>query len=72
VATGMQKLGMRLEVVESVLGHVSGSRAGVVGVYQRHRFAAEAAEAVRLWSDHIMGLLSPTPAKVVAMPRRAK
>ena len=36
VATGMQRLGVRLEAVEAVLGHVSGSRAGIVGIYQRH------------------------------------
>ena len=35
VATGMQRLGIRLEVTEAVLGHTSGSRAGIVAVYQR-------------------------------------
>jgi hypothetical protein len=35
---------VRLEVIEAVLGHVSGSRAGIVGLYQRHRFEAEALE----------------------------
>ena len=36
VATGLQALGVRLEVTEAVLGHISGTRAGIVGVYQRH------------------------------------
>src|SRR5690606_6239280 len=36
MATGMQRLGIRLEVTEAVLNHVSGTRAGIVGVYQRH------------------------------------
>ena len=35
-ATGLQKLGVRLEVTEAILNHVSGSRAGIIGVYQRH------------------------------------
>jgi hypothetical protein len=35
-ATGLQRLGVRLEVTEAVLNHISGSRAGVAGVYQRH------------------------------------
>lgn len=30
VATGLPCLGVRLEVIETVLGHVAGSRAGVV------------------------------------------
>jgi integrase len=28
VATGLQRLGIRLEVIEAALGHVGGSRAG--------------------------------------------
>ena len=31
LATGLQRLGVRLEVTEAVLNHVSGSRAGIVG-----------------------------------------
>ena len=34
LATGLQRLGVRLEVTEAVLNHLSGSRAGVVGIYQ--------------------------------------
>ena len=41
VATGLQRLGVRLEVTEAVLGHVSGSRSGIVGVYQRHEYRDE-------------------------------
>ena len=70
VATGLQRLGVRLEVIEAVLGHVSGSRAGIVGVYQRHRFDTEAREALALWGEHVMRLLDPTPAKVVPMRKR--
>jgi hypothetical protein len=32
VAIGLQRLGIRLEVTEAVLNHVSGSRAGIAGV----------------------------------------
>ncbi|MEZ5860069.1 MAG: tyrosine-type recombinase/integrase [Geminicoccaceae bacterium] len=45
-ATGMQRLGFRLEVIEAALGHVGGSRAGIVGVYQRHAFHDETREAL--------------------------
>ncbi|MBX6743582.1 MAG: site-specific integrase [Acetobacteraceae bacterium] len=54
VATGLQRLGVRLEVIEAVLNHVSGSRAGIVGVYQRHGWAREKAEALRGWAGHVM------------------
>jgi integrase len=56
VATGLQKLGVGLQTVEAVLGHTSGSRAGVVGVYQRHDFAAEKAAALESWGKHVMTL----------------
>jgi len=32
---------VRLEVTEAVLNHISGSRGGIAGVYQRHDWAAE-------------------------------
>ena len=35
-----------MEVTEAVLGHISGSRAGIVGIYQRHDWAAEKADGV--------------------------
>jgi len=58
LATGMQRLGVRLEVTEAVLNHVSGSKSGVVGVYQRYNWAAEKALAVQLWADHVSSLLT--------------
>ncbi len=53
-ATGLQRLGVRLEVTEAVLNHVSGSRAGIVGVYQRHGWAAEKRAALDLWAAHVL------------------
>ena len=40
-ATGMENLGVDTRVVETALNHVSGTKAGIVGVYQRadHRDA---------------------------------
>ncbi|PWB80659.1 MAG: DNA recombinase [Methylocystaceae bacterium] len=52
-ATGLQRLGVRLEVTEAVLNHVSGSRAGIVGIYQRHDWAAEKREALEAWGGHV-------------------
>jgi integrase len=60
VATGLQKLGVSLQVTEAVLGHTSGSRAGIVGVYQRHDFAAEKASALEAWAEHVMKLMTKT------------
>jgi integrase len=54
LATGLQRLGVRLEVTEAVLNHVSGSRSGIVGVYQRHGWEAEKAMALRAWATHVV------------------
>ena len=53
VATGLQRLGIGLQVIEAILGHVSGSRAGIVGIYQRHRFLAEQKTALDAWSREV-------------------
>jgi integrase len=58
VATALQRLGVRLEVTEALLNHVSGSRAGVVGVYQRHDWAAEKRAALDAWACHIERLIA--------------
>lgn len=56
LATGLQRLGIRLEVTEAVLNHVSGSRAGIVGVYQRHDYFAEKREALDAWAKEVLRL----------------
>ena len=66
-ATGLQRLGFRLEAIESVLGHLSGSRAGVVGVYQRHRFEDEARTALEAWAAHVTDLTEGRAANVVRL-----
>jgi integrase len=57
-ATGLQKLGVRIEVIESLLNHVSGTKAGIVGVYQRHDYMPEMRDAVALWERHLHKLLA--------------
>jgi integrase len=58
LATGLQRLGVRFEVTEAVLNHVSGSRGGVAGIYQRHDWADEKRAAVQAWADHVERLLT--------------
>ena len=57
-ATNLQRLGVKLEVIETVLGHVSGSRSGIVGIYQRHAFADEARHAISAWSAELARITS--------------
>jgi len=57
VATGLQRLGVRFEVTEAVLNHVSGAKAGIAGVYQRHDWADEKRMALNAWGEHIDRLI---------------
>jgi integrase len=54
VATGLQRLGVRLEVTEALLNHISGSRSGIVGVYQRHGWEKEKKAALEAWTAHVL------------------
>ena len=71
VATGLQRLGVALQVVEAVLGHVSGSRAGIVGVYQRHTFDAEKRAALDAWARHLDAIVTGKKANVTQLRRGA-
>lgn len=59
LATGFQRLGVRFEVTEAVLNHVSGAKGGVAGVYQRHDWKDEKRAALDAWGRHVSALLSP-------------
>lgn len=57
-ASGMARLGVSLPVIERCLNHVSGSFAGIVGVYQRHEFADEKRAAFEKWGGHVAALVN--------------
>jgi integrase len=52
-ATGMAELGTAPHVVEAVLNHISGARAGVAGIYNRAAYAEEKRAALERWSGHV-------------------
>jgi hypothetical protein len=54
----MARLGINLPVIEKLLNHVSGSFAGIVGVYQRHSFADEKRTAMAAWSRFVEQLVT--------------
>jgi integrase len=52
-ATMMAELGVLPHIIEAILNHVSGHRAGVAGVYNRAKYEAEMRQALQRWADHI-------------------
>ncbi|TIX68436.1 MAG: hypothetical protein E5V30_21275 [Mesorhizobium sp.] len=69
-ASGMARLNINLPVIEKVLNHVSGTFAGIVGVYQRHEFAAEKRAALEAWGSFVDGLAGSKKANVLQMKGR--
>jgi integrase len=57
VATNLQRLGVRLEATEAVLNHISGTRGGIAGVYQRHDWADEKRAALGAWGERLTAIV---------------
>jgi integrase len=59
-ATRMGDLGVMPHVIEAVLNHISGHRAGVAGIYNRAAYANEKRHALDLWASHVQDLVLGT------------
>lgn len=57
-ASGLQALGIRIEVTEKLLAHTSGTMAGIVGIYQRYSYAEEMREAMIQWESKLTKLIA--------------
>lgn len=72
LATGLQRLGVRFEVTEAVLNHVSGAKAGVAGIYQQHDWKEEKRTALEAWAQHVAAILNPADeSNVMSFPAKA-
>lgn len=73
LATGLQRLGVRFEVTEAVLNHVSGAKGGVAGIYQKHDWKEEKRAALDAWARHVANLIEPDETgKVVSIDTAKK
>jgi integrase len=68
-ATHMGELGVTPWVIELCLNHVSGSRAGVAGVYNRSKREADCAIAWAQWADHLMAAIENRPSNIRPLKR---
>jgi integrase len=56
--TRMVELGVLPHVVEAVINHVSGHKAGVAGVYNLASYGREKRQALDLWAAHVEALIA--------------
>jgi integrase len=52
-ATMMAELGIQPHIIEAILNHVSGHKAGVAGIHNRAKYSAEMRDALQKWADHL-------------------
>jgi integrase len=57
VVTGMADIGIAPHVVESVVNHLSGHKAGVAGVYNKSTYPSEVRAALEAWGSHVMEIV---------------
>jgi hypothetical protein len=52
-----------------VLNHVSGHKSGVAGIYNLAVYAAEKAQALDRWADHIAAVVEGRKSNITALRR---
>lgn len=58
IATGLQRLGLRPDIADQVIGHVGSTRMGAAAHYLHHNYVDERKDALDIWSTHIVNLIS--------------
>ncbi|MBU2588200.1 MAG: tyrosine-type recombinase/integrase [Alphaproteobacteria bacterium] len=65
-ATNLQALGIPIEVTEAVLNHISGTRAGIAGIYNRYKYEREKRVALEAWDMRLQEMLNRSERPAVA------
>jgi integrase len=69
--THMAEIGIAPHVVEAIANHVSGSRAGVAGVYNRAQYESEKRTALNRWAEHLLAVVEGRDSNVTSLRRGA-
>ena len=65
----MAELGVQPHVIEAALNHVSGSKAGVAGIYNRSSYEREKRQALDLWAEHLLSWVEGRETNVTTLRR---
>jgi integrase len=69
--TGLGDLGVRGEILELCINHISGTRGGVAGIYNRSTLLPERKETFERWALHVAGIVEQRPANITRLRRPA-
>ena len=62
-------LGVQPHIIEAVLNHISGFKAGVAGNYNRSTYESDKRVALDLWADRLMAIVENRESNVTALRR---
>ncbi len=63
----MNDLGVQPHVIEAVLNHYGGARAGSAGVYNQSSYLNETRAALALWAEHVLAAADGRTSKIVVL-----
>jgi integrase len=69
--THLSEMGFDRDLVELIVNHVSGSRGGVAGTYNRSERMADRRAALQRWADHIDQIVTGEMAAILPFGRRS-
>jgi integrase len=70
-ATHMAEIGIQPWIIESILNHVSGFKAGIAGIYNKASHEAEKGQALTRWAEHIAAIVEVRDSKVTSLRGRS-
>jgi integrase len=70
-ATRMADLGVQPHIIEAVLNHAGGHKAGVAGVYNRSTYEPEKRQALDILAEHVLAVVEGRDSKIMPMRRPA-
>jgi integrase len=66
-ATGMGEIGIQPHIIEAILNHVSGHKAGVAGIYNKATYEAEKTAVLARWAEHVVAIVEDRESNVTPL-----
>jgi integrase len=70
-ATHAAEIGIQPHIIEAILNHISGHRAGVAGIYNRAAYEREKRVALDRWAEHLLAVVDDRASNIVTLPQLA-